>query len=675
MKYTLAVHTGNLHNAGTDEVAFVTAQFERASVGPIKLDRRFHDDLRRGAVDKYEIDAPDDCGDPVALIFRLSTSDDSMRANWFLDIAELITPDRTWTFPSHGWVTGSAVRIVFEATARLPSQARNQTERELRHQEIAVRRTLYPWRSNDGTLPGALDIQESRPLPADEHYRGLLDGSYQAVFAKTITAIKLTSGVFKKDFDSFDDFLELFRAFEVPSVHDRWRQDHEAGREPVQGISPTFLRAVNALPDGMVIDPKEIAFHLDPGMTIERALADGRLFLVDFAILDGIPMYDAPNEEGVVELRHAPPARALYYRETAGPLRPIAIQLGTDPATCPVFTPTDSDPDWTAAKAYLACAEGNTHQIVTHALRTHFAMEPIIMATMRNLPSAHPVFKIVRRHCRYTLAINEGARGSLIAPGGVFDLFMSTGGPKQGHVQLLKKAWTTWRLSENRLPEDLERRGVADPTKLPYYPYRDDALPLWHAISQYVRELLALSYENDAAVAGDEEVQLFWKDLTSNGMPMEKLELTALDTIDALARIIETFIFSVSVQHAAVNYAQFEHYAWVPNAPLCMRAPPPESKGMLTEAGVLAAMPSREQSTWQVAIGRSLSTIGEDEQFLLSPDGWADRYFFDEKSRAVQDRFHRLMAQQEDRVEAANQGRPSKYKLLLPSRVPTSITI
>jgi hypothetical protein len=108
------------------------------------------------------------------------------------------------------------------------------------------------------------------------------------------------------------------------------------------------------------------------------------------------------------------------------------------------------------------------------------------MATMRNLPDSHPVYELLRRHFRYTLAINEGARQGLLAEGGVFDDFIATGGPDKGHLQLRKKGFLHWKLTDNKPRQDLERRGVLDPAVLPYYPYRDDALALWDAIEEYV---------------------------------------------------------------------------------------------------------------------------------------------------------------------------------------------
>ena len=48
-------------------------------------------------------------------------------------------------------------------------------------------------------------------------------------------------------------------------------------------------------------------------------------------------------------------------------------------------------------------------------------MEPIAVATHRNLPSLHPVFKLLLPHIRGVNAINTVARDVLIGQGGFAD--------------------------------------------------------------------------------------------------------------------------------------------------------------------------------------------------------------------------------------------------------------
>ena len=55
-------------------------------------------------------------------------------------------------------------------------------------------------------------------------------------------------------------------------------------------------------------------------------------------------------------------------------------------------------------------------------------MEPIAVATYRQLPTLHPLFKLLSPHIRGVLAINTLGRDVLIAEGGVADNTLTVGG-------------------------------------------------------------------------------------------------------------------------------------------------------------------------------------------------------------------------------------------------------
>ena len=67
-------------------------------------------------------------------------------------------------------------------------------------------------------------------------------------------------------------------------------------------------------------------------------------------------------------------------------------------------------------------------KMVTHLLRTHLFMEPIAVASYRQLPTLHPLFKLLSPHIRGVLAINTLGRDVLIAEGGVADNTLTVGG-------------------------------------------------------------------------------------------------------------------------------------------------------------------------------------------------------------------------------------------------------
>ncbi|XP_025759249.1 arachidonate 15-lipoxygenase-like [Oreochromis niloticus] len=63
------------------------------------------------------------------------------------------------------------------------------------------------------------------------------------------------------------------------------------------------------------------------------------------------------------------------------------------------------------------------------------------MSVLRNLPTVHPLYKLLIPHTRYTLNINFLARKLLISKNGVFTQFTASGG--KGAAEILKKSLAT----------------------------------------------------------------------------------------------------------------------------------------------------------------------------------------------------------------------------------------
>jgi arachidonate 5-lipoxygenase len=52
-----------------------------------------------------------------------------------------------------------------------------------------------------------------------------------------------------------------------------------------------------------------------------------------------------------------------------------------------------------------------------------------------------------------------------------------------------------WNLGEEgNFEKQIKNRGVLDPKILPYYPYRDDGVPLYNAITKYVTRAINYFY-------------------------------------------------------------------------------------------------------------------------------------------------------------------------------------
>ena len=60
------------------------------------------------------------------------------------------------------------------------------------------------------------------------------------------------------------------------------------------------------------------------------------------------------------------------------------------------------------------------------------------------------------------------------------------------------KAHSNWKTYD--IPQLLKERGVDEVDKLPNFHYREDALKLWTAIKEFVKEIISVYYSSDNAI-------------------------------------------------------------------------------------------------------------------------------------------------------------------------------
>ena len=533
----------------------------------------------------------------------------------------------------------------------------------------AVVKVLLNDRANPLLLEESKEISKAKQL---DFSKRLLDASVSHSDSALVELLSEIPTVLETEPTNIEgsnikEYNNLFWIISLPAISQNFTSNSEFARLRVAGFNPLMIQRVKTLDVRFPLTDAQFKTVLADD-SLAEAGASGRLYLADYAELTAIAGGTFPK--GEQKYINAPLALFAVPKGKKS-LTPIAIQLGQDPNTNPIFLRQAGDePNWLLAKTVVQIADANYHQLISHLGRTHLFIEPFAIATNRQLAINHPLYILLKPHFQGTLAINDAAQSGLVSAGGTVDSLLA--GSINTSRAVSVHGVKTYNFDEVMLPVALKKRGVDDPNLLPDYPYRDDALLVWEAISTWVKNYLSIYYFKDDDVIRDSELQAWVQEIISdNGGRVTSFgQGGQIRTFDYLVSAVTLLIFTASAQHAAVNFPQSDLMTYAPAIPLAGYTPAPTTTTGAKEADFFAMLPPIDQAKSQLTMTYILGSV-----YYTTLGEYGTDYFSDDRIQQPLRDFQDQLKAIESTIKSRNEQRVADYNYLRPSRIPQSINI
>uniref|UniRef100_A0A8C5N037 Uncharacterized protein n=1 Tax=Leptobrachium leishanense TaxID=445787 RepID=A0A8C5N037_9ANUR len=623
-----------------------------------------------GAVQQYTVNTPGDLGEILYVRLYKERFLLFFTSPWFCKYVNVISPDgKHYQFPCYHWLSGFRTIEIPEGKGVVLAGALNPLILQQRKSELERNKEKYRWKVYAEGAPYCIDARKPKDLPSNETFSCEKLSSFEFTLAASGLEAALKGYIYRSN--PWKDLNHLHHVFSFKThmsdlTSQIWMEDTFFGYQYLNGVNPMSVRKCTKIPNNFPVTQDMVASTLGSSTDLQKEVERGNIFLADYNILEGIP---TNTINGKKQYLAAP--LCLLWKSLQDYLIPIAIQLGQQPGPeNPIFLASDAEWDWTLAKIWVRNAEVQVHELDYHLLRTHLLAEVFSIATSRNLPMQHPLFKLLRPHFRYTLEINVLARSQLIGPGGLFDKALVTG--NGGVPILVRKALERLTYTSLCLPDDLKDRGMES---IPKHYYREDGMKIWSAMEKFVSNIVYYYYyKDDDMVSQDPELQAWIKEIFKKGF-LERESSGIPSSLRSRAEVIKfvtMVMFSCSAQHAAVNSGQFDFYSWMPNGPSSMRQPPPTKKWVTTFQSILDALPEINTTAFSMIVLWLLSKEPNDKKPLKD---YKNSYFTEDTPKEFTKEFQHCMAEISKDIQQRNKGMNLMYLYLDPKVIESSISI
>ncbi|CAM4651111.1 unnamed protein product [Leuciscus chuanchicus] len=546
--YTVTAYTGNRHLAGTNNFIYIKLRGTEDESEEQNL--YCFQGFWPGSEQEFKIDCKASLGELIT-VKLYSKPFMGLCDQWFCDKIKINTPEgHEILFPCYCWLDWNEKLYLRPAKASLVFLDKNIIAQRQRMRQLEEQQKLFRWRVYAEGTPKVIDYDTAATLPPEVQFSFTKDNEFYFTAATQLAALKLTG--YADCRNSWESISKLDicgnKSKTTEYCQEHWDEDEFFGYQFLNGLNPMMIQCCPTLPENFPVTDDMVKDSLK-GTSLEEEMKKGNIFLSDYKMLDGL-VGNVVNDSH----QYLAAPLVLLYCNPHGMMLPIAIQLMQKPSKDnPIFLPTDSKADWILAKIFVRNAEFAVHEVDFHLLRTHLLAEVFTVATLRNLPSPHPLHKLLFPHIRYTLQINIMARKQLISKDGFFKSYAGIGG--ESLEKLLKRATASLTYSALCLPDNISERKLET---VPCYYYRDDGMKLWNIINKFVAGHLSHYYQEEKHVQKDTELQHWISEIFTNGfLGRDSSGIpSSFQTLKELIKFVTMVIFTASAQHAAVNSGQ-----------------------------------------------------------------------------------------------------------------------
>ncbi|KAM4522480.1 hydroperoxide isomerase ALOXE3-like isoform 2-T6 [Odontesthes bonariensis] len=553
-EYKLKVTTGSMKYAGTMDRIYIILFGTEGQSERTELDN-FGIDFQTGTTRTYTIKSSFSLGKVLLVRVEKDPFLFLPEDEWYCAKIVVTTPEGDDTlFPCYRWIKRGEEVELRGGKAMKGFEEEHALLIEHRKKELELRKNTYLWAVNDDKLPHNSHFKDASEMQAELRFSA--SRSDEIRYTKRTIGVELMFKGLVGSSERWDDIEDMKRIFWFKKtemseyVSEHWKEDDFFGFQFLNGVNPNVIERCSKLPPNFPVTEEMVKPFLRDGSTLKTEMEKGNIFLCDQKIMEGIPAWTKDGNSV-----HMTAGLCLFYMNPESKLMPIAIQLYQQASEQnPIFLPSDPETDWLLAKLYFKSADVLEYEAVHHLMNTHYLAEVFAVATLRCLPVIHPLYKLLIPHFRYTLQINTMARQSLLGPDGALNV--STIGLER-LKEVMRRALSKMTYSSLCLPENITARGLES---TPNFYYRDDGLKLWNIINGFVRSVVEYYYPSDSDVREDTELQEWITEIFTHGFLGNKLSgfPACFKTAQEMVKFITVVIFTVSVQHAAVNNGQLD---------------------------------------------------------------------------------------------------------------------